>query len=186
MKAKTRDRLESVTRPPLARARSVESFVPLMTSRSLAGTFLRGLNLPMLLHSIVFGMGTTGCAPHPTAPSGISDEAATSCTAGGPGTILHSPAPEFRQIIPSPILINAGSSATLRVCFFRDKEKPDVAAATQWTSANPGIASVSPAVGATTVLTGRAFGSTALTAIINGAAETTLVAVCEPGGRCPF
>lgn len=146
---------------------------------------LKSVRLPTLLLPIFFAMGIAGCGSKPTTPSGISDEAATSC-AGGPGTIFQTPSPDLRRIIPHPILVNAGSSVSLEVCFFRDKENPAIAAATQWSSANPLIASVSPAVGATTILTGRAFGSTVLTAIINGAAVTTSVDVCEPGGRCPF
>ena len=126
---------------------------------------------------------TISCTASPTRPSGISDAAATSCTAGGPGTVFHDPAPEFRQIIPDVILLNLGSSTSVRVCFFRDTERPDIAAATTWSIGDPAVASVSPAVGATTTVTARAVGTTTLTAVVNGAPVTGVISVCDQ--RCP-
>jgi len=76
------------------------------------------------------------------APCGIFDEATTSCTAGGPGTVFHDPSPDFRAVNPSPIVINTGLSGSLRVCCFRDTEKPAMAGATQWSVADTNSVSV--------------------------------------------
>ena len=131
----------------------------------------------------MFLSGTTlSCGSSPSGPSGISDAAATSCD--GPGLVFPSPGPgpELRQIIPSAIVINVGISVAVNICFFRDTERPGIGAATQWTMADTNIASVSPPIGATAIVTALSFGTTTLTAIINGAPVVAAVRVCDQRG----
>ena len=126
------------------------------------------------------------CSRAPTKPSGVSDEAATSCAAPDIFTGSTSIDPGFRTIVPRSLLILAGTSGTVSACFYRDKERPAELAAVQWSVGDTSIATVAPVVGGQTTVTGKTVGRPTLSAVITGVTVTTILGVCESSGRCPF
>lgn len=132
----------------------------------------------LILLTIVFH---EGCGSSPTQPT-VSDKDATSC----PGDILGigSPAPTLRDIIPRPVFVFTGGTAVIDACFYRDKTRPADRAEITWSIADTTFATLNPQTGPTTTVSGKAVGSTTITAVITGVAVTTSLIVCAPGGRC--
>lgn len=127
-------------------------------------------------------VGASGC------PTGLSDDdrESNSCFDGFLGS---PPDPRNPYAFPHSVLIflDVGDrSDTLEACFYRDLARPEERAAVTWLSLDPSIATVEPARGPTTVVTGHRFGRTTVVAVITGIRDEVPVSVCNRLGDCPF
>lgn len=114
------------------------------------------------------------------------DSASTSCFGG----ILNQPPdPGEAYIDPNLVLIFLDGTThtwTLRACFHGDLGRPAERAAVTWSSSDTSIATVEPATGPETTVTGLRFGRTRVVAVITGLRREVPVTVCNSPRDCPL
>ena len=126
----------------------------------------------------LIGMGT-GCL---TTPS-LADGQVTSCGSTG---ITGQVNPDLRKIDVAGglVVLSPGRITTITACFYRDLERSNERAAVSWSVSEPGVVSLSPAIGPSTNVTAIAVGQTKIRALITGVTVEISAVVCPTGG-CP-
>jgi hypothetical protein len=114
------------------------------------------------------------------APFDLRDH--TSC-----GELLYGgvPAEGSPRVNPSFVTVFTGFGRSLEACFYGDEVRDAERQAIRWSSDDPTLATVDPATGPRTVVSGHGFGVTHVRAVITGVSVPVVVVVCDESGACP-
>ncbi|MCL4819800.1 MAG: hypothetical protein KJ067_11685 [Vicinamibacteria bacterium] len=151
-----------------------------MLTIGLTGTArIRFRQLTRLVATTLAGVGalaTSRCE----APFDLRDH--TSC-----GELLYGgvPAEGSPRVNPSFVTVFTGFGRSLEACFYGDEVRDAERQAIRWSSDDPTLATVDPATGPRTVVSGHGFGVTHVRAVITGVSVPVVVVVCDESGACP-
>ncbi len=96
------------------------------------------------------------------------------------------PAEGSPEVIPDGVTVfSGGQKGVLVACFYGDEVRDAERQAIRWSSDDPTLATVDPATGPRTVVSGHGFGVTRVRAVITGVPVPVVVVVCDESGACP-